>query len=74
MNVNRIEIEGLPALVVEMTEEEALDLEVVDLIGGMTEEEEIASWIEEIEDMEVHQDSMIEEGKLRFISDHLFVY
>jgi hypothetical protein len=71
MNVNRIEIE---ALVVEMTEEEALDLEVVDLIGGMTEEEEIASWIEEIEDMEVHQDSMIEEGKLRFISDHLFAY
>ena len=62
MNVNLIEIEALMAV---MAVEEGLDPEVAhSKIGEMVTEEmateEIATWTEE---MAVHQNSMIEEGK-----------
>ena len=64
MNVNLIEIEALMAV---MAVEEVLDPEVAhSKIGEMVTEEmateEIATWTEE---MVVHQNSMIEEGKYK---------
>lgn len=55
MNVNLIEIEALTEEIEEVSDPEVAHSKIGEMVI-----EEIASWTE---DMEVHQDTMIEEGK-----------